>query len=93
MCFDEIEGEIGQRSAVVVTLSRSRIRHFRALHRQPIGIYGRLFLEVAFKSIGDVLQTESAHGAARDAIRRRCERAVDQLGVNVAVLALNQLSR
>lgn len=93
MCFDEIEGEIGQRSAVVVTLSRSRIRHFRALHRQPIGIYGRLFLEVAFKSIRDVLQTEGAHGTAGYAVRRCCERAVDQLGGNIAVLALDQLSR
>lgn len=91
MSFDEIEGEIGQRPAIVVALTRSGIRHFRALHRQPIGIYGRLFLEVSFKRVGDVLQAESAYGTSGYAVRRGGEGAVDQLCGNVPVLALDQL--
>lgn len=86
----EIQSEIRQRPAVVVTLARSGIRYFGTVHRQPVRIDGRLLFEVPLKGVGDVLQREGANGAAGNAIRRRRKCAVDELGRYVAVFSLYQ---
>lgn len=90
MRLDKIQREIRQRPAIVVTLSRSRIRHLRTLHRQPIRVDGRLLFEVALECVGDVLQAEGANGAAGNAIRRRRERGVDELRHDVTVFSVYQ---
>lgn len=73
-----------------MTLSRSRVRHLGALNRKPVGVERRLFLEVALKCIGNVLQSEGAHGTSGYAVGWCGERAIHQLGSDVAILALDQ---
>lgn len=91
MRLDEVQRQVGQRPAVVVALAWPRIRHLVAEHRQPVGVDGSLLLEIALKGVGDVLQAEGAHRAARDAVRGRGESAVHQLGGHFAVLAVYQV--
>lgn len=64
MRFDKIQSQIRQRSTVIVTLARSRIRHFLAQHRQPIRVQSGLLLEIALERVGDVLEAEGTNGAA-----------------------------
>lgn len=91
MGLDEVEREVGEGPAVVVALPRPRVRNLGALDREPVGVEGGLLLEVALERVGDVLEREGAYRAAGYGVRRSGECAVDQLGRDVAVLALDQL--
>lgn len=91
--FDKIQRQVRQRATVVVALAGSWVRHLVAEYRQPVGIDGSLFLEVALECVGDVLQAEGAHRAAGNAVGWRGECAVDELSGHIAVLAVDQIRR
>lgn len=86
MRIDKVKRQIRQRARVVGALPRSRIRYFRVLHRQPVGVQGALLLEITGEGIGDILQREGAHRRTAYAVHRRRKCAVDELRRCSAVL-------
>lgn len=92
MRFQKVERQIRQCSWIIVTSTRSWVRHFAALNRQPVRVEGFLLFKVTFKGVCDILQGESAHRTSWYTIWRGCKSAVNKLSWCISVLTFYKFS-